>query len=65
MHENRLGEPRSATEQRRKSGAEKVPEDRLKPQPQVRSVDKCRECGVTLGAGYLCDDCDEVTFVDE
>ncbi len=33
--------------------------------PQVRAVDHCRECGKRLGAGYLCDDCDEVTFVNE
>ena len=22
--------------------------------------DTCRECGVKLGSGYLCDDCDSV-----
>jgi len=42
---------------------ESVPSDRLNP--QVRSVDKCRECGKQLGAGYLCDECDTVTFADE
>lgn len=26
-------------------------------------LDKCRECGIELGAGYLCDDCDTIDFV--
>jgi len=26
---------------------------------------KCRECGVPLGAGYLCDDCDTVEVLDD
>jgi hypothetical protein len=26
----------------------------------VDRTDSCNECGQPLGAGYLCDDCDEV-----
>ena len=26
--------------------------------------DECRECGADLGAGYLCDDCDELEIVE-
>ena len=26
----------------------------------TRSQDVCRDCGAELGAGYLCDDCDEL-----
>jgi len=42
--------------------SDNMPEDRLHPQPQV---DRCQECGTKLGAGYLCDDCDGVTFEDK
>jgi hypothetical protein len=65
MQENGSGEPPVDSGPSGKSGAEKLPEDRLEPQPQVRSVDRCQECGVKLGAGYLCDECDTVTFEDE
>ncbi len=27
-------------------------------------TDHCRECGVELGAGYLCDDCDRVEVLE-
>lgn len=30
-----------------------------------RGGDRCRECGVELGAGYLCDECDTVVGWDE
>lgn len=25
---------------------------------------ECRDCGTSLGAGYLCDDCDDVEVLD-
>jgi hypothetical protein len=34
-------------------------EDPARATPEHR-VDRCRECDVELGAGYLCDDCDTV-----
>lgn len=30
-----------------------------------RATQQCRECGVELGAGYLCDDCDCVEVLDD
>lgn len=50
-------------DQSQTGGAERVPDDRLGP--QVQSVDRCRECGKRLAAGYLCDECDEVTFAEQ
>lgn len=35
------------------------------PNPENRATDFCRECGKALGAGYLCDDCDELEVLDE
>jgi hypothetical protein len=30
----------------------------------VAPVAECRECGIDLGAGYLCDECDELEIHD-
>lgn len=30
----------------------------------IDGTDRCRECGVKLAAGYLCDDCDQVEVIE-
>jgi len=44
---------------------ENIPEKRLGEQGQQVTSAVCRKCGVELGAGYLCDECDTVEVVDE
>lgn len=45
------------------SGADWDPDARIM---EIEAAeDTCRECGINLGAGYLCDDCDEVEGWDD
>jgi len=37
-----------------------VPETRLGEQGEPIHDERCRECHTSLGAGYLCDECDTV-----
>lgn len=37
-----------------------VPDTRLGEQGEKVTDDTCRECGTSLGSGYLCDECDTV-----
>ena len=48
----------------RNAGSDNVPDTRLGGQGEPVPVDRCRECGVELGAGYLCDDCDRVEVLE-
>lgn len=45
------------------AGSAKVPNQRLGEQGE-RVGPECRDCGEPLGAGYLCDDCDEIEIHD-
>jgi len=44
-------------------GRSKLPVRRIGEQGQtVVDEGHCRECGADVGAGYLCDECDEVVI---